>query len=42
MTKEAKIHNGEKTVFSISDAGKTDSYMSKNKTETLSNTINKK
>ena len=23
LTKEAKIYNGEKTVFSISDAGKT-------------------
>ena len=26
-TKEAKIYNGEKTVSSINDVGKTDSYM---------------
>ena len=41
MTKEANIYNGEKTVSSISGAGKTDSYMLKNEIRTLPNTIHK-
>ena len=42
MTKEARLYNGEKTVFSISGAGKLDSYMGKNAIRTFSNTINSK
>ena len=41
MTKEAKIYNGERTVSSISDAGKLDSYTEKNEIRTLPNTIHK-
>ena len=41
MTKEARIHNGEKTVSSIMVLGKLDSYMKKNEIRTFSNTINK-
>ena len=42
MTKEARIYNGEKTVSSISGAGKLDSYMQKNEIRTLPDTIYKK
>ena len=41
MTKEARIYNGEKTVSSMSDARKLDSYMEKNEIRTLPNTIHK-
>ena len=41
MTKEAKIYNGEKTVPSISGAGKTEQLHVKNKIRTFSNTIHK-
>ena len=41
MAKEARIYNGEKTVSSISGAGKLDSYMEKNEIRTLPNTIHK-
>ena len=41
MTQEARIYNGEKIVPSISGAGKTDSYVSKNEIRTLSNTTHK-
>ena len=39
LTKEARICNEEKTPSSINDAGKQHSYMQKNKTKTLPNTI---
>ena len=39
--KGGNTYNGGKTVSSISGAGKTDSYMYKNKTRTFSNTIYK-
>ena len=39
MTKEARIYNGEKTVSSISGAGKLDSYIQKSEIRTFSNTI---
>ena len=41
MTKEARIYNGEKTVSSVSSAGKTGQLMQKNETGTLPNTIHK-
>ena len=41
MTKEAKIYNGEKTVSSISGAGKTAHYMQKNEIRTFCHTIYK-
>ena len=41
MTKEAKIYNGEKTVSSISGAGKTGELHLKNEFRTLPNTIHK-
>ena len=41
MTKEAKIYNGEKTVSSISGAGKTGQLHVKNEIRTLPNTIHK-
>ena len=41
MTKEARIYNGEKTVSSISGAGRLDSYTLENKIRVLSNTIHK-
>ena len=41
MTKEARIYNGEKTVSSISGAGKTGGYILKNEIRTLPNTIHK-
>ena len=41
MTKEARIYNGEKTVSSISGAGKTGQLHVKNEIRTLSNTIHK-
>ena len=42
LTKEARIYNEEKTAFSISGAGKKiDSYIQKNETRTLPNTIHK-
>ena len=41
MTKEARIYNGEKTVSSISGAGKQGSYMQKNEIRKLPNTIHK-
>ena len=41
MTKEARIYNGEKTVSSISGAGKTGQLRVKNEIRTLPNTIHK-
>ena len=41
LTKEAKIHNGEKTISSISGAGKTGQLRVKNKIRTLPNTTQK-
>ena len=41
MTKEARIYNGEKTVSSISGAGKTGALHEKNEIRTFSNTIYK-
>ena len=41
MTKEAKIYNGEKTVSSISGAGKTGQLHVKNEIRTLPNTMHK-
>ena len=41
LTKEAKIHNGEKTISSISGAGKTGQLHVKNKIRTLPNTTQK-
>ena len=41
MTKEARMYNGEKTVFSISGAGKTGQPYIKNGIRTFSNTIYK-
>ena len=41
MTKEAKIYNGEKTVSSVSGAGKTGQLYVKNEIRTLPNTIHK-
>ena len=41
MTKEARIHNGEKTVSSKVVQGKMDSHMEKNEIRTLSNTIHR-
>ena len=41
MTKEAKIHNGEKTVSSISGAGKTGQQHVKNEIRALPNIIHK-
>ena len=37
MTKEARLYNGEKTVSSVSGAGKLDSYMEENEIRTFSN-----
>ena len=42
MTKEARLYNREKTVISISDAGKTGQLHVKNEMRTSSNTIHKK
>ena len=41
MTKEAKIYSGDKTVSSISVAGKTGQLHEKNEIRTLPNTIHK-
>ena len=41
MTKEPRIYNGEKTVSSISGAGKTGQLCVKNEIRTLLNTIHK-
>ena len=41
MTKEARLYNGEKTVSSISGAGKTGQLHVKNEIRTLPNTIQK-
>ena len=41
MTKEARIYNEEKTISSVSGAGKLDSCMYKNGIRTFSNTIYK-
>ena len=41
MTKGARIYNGEKTVSSISGAGKTGQLHVKNEIRTLPNTIHK-
>ena len=41
LTKEARIYNGEKTIFITSGAGKTGQPLEKNETRTLSNTIHK-
>ena len=41
LTKEAKIHNGEKAISSTSGAGKTGQLCIKDETRTLSNTIHK-
>ena len=42
LTKEAKIYNGEETIFLTSGAGKTGVPHEKKETRTLSNTIQKK
>ena len=41
MTKEARVYNGEKTVSSVSGAGKTGQLHVKNEIRTLPNTIHK-
>ena len=41
LTKEARIHNGEKTISLTSGAGKPVNHLQKNETRTLSNTIHK-
>ena len=41
LTKEARIYNGEKTVSSISGAGRTDNYLQRNEIRTLPNTKQK-
>ena len=41
MTKEARIYNGEKTVSSVSGAGKAGRLHVKNESRTFSNTIYK-
>ena len=41
MIKEARIYNGNKTVSSISSAGKTGQLHVKNESRTLLNTIHK-
>ena len=41
LMKEARIYNGEKTIFLTSGAGKTGQALVKNETRTLSNTIHK-
>ena len=41
LTKEAKIYNGEKTIFLTSGAGKTGQPPSKKETRMLSNAIHK-
>ena len=41
VTKEAKIHNGEKTISLTSGAGRTGQPLVKDETRTLSNTIHK-
>ena len=41
LTKEARIYNGEKTVSSISGAGKTGQLHVKNEIRTLPNTVHK-
>ena len=41
MTNEARMYNGEKTVSSVSGAGKTGQLHVKNKIRTLPNTIHK-
>ena len=41
MTKEARVYNGEKTVSSISGAGKMGQPHVKNEIRTLPNTIHK-
>ena len=41
LTKEARIHNGEKTISLTSGAGKIGQPLVKNKTRILSNTIHK-
>ena len=40
-TKEARLYDGERTVPSINGAGKTVSYMGKNKIKTFFNIIHK-
>ena len=41
MTKEARVYNGEKTVSSVSGAGKTGQLHVKNEIRTPPNTIHK-
>jgi len=41
LTKEARIHNGEKTISLKSGAGKTGQPLEKNESGTLYNTIQK-
>ena len=41
LTNEARIYNGEKTIFLTSGAGKTGQPLVKNVSRTLSNTIHK-
>ena len=41
MTKETRIYNGGKTVFSIVVLGKLDSFMQNNEIRTVFNTIHK-
>ena len=41
LTKEARIYNGEKTIFFKKGAGKTGQPLVKYETRTLSNTIHK-
>ena len=41
MTREAKAYNVEKTISSINDVGKLDSYMLKNETGPFSHIIHK-
>ena len=41
MTKETRINNGEKIVFSINGVGKLDGYMQKSQTGLLSHTTYK-
>ena len=41
LIKEPKIHNGEKTAFSVSGAGKTGQLHVKNEIRTLPNTVHK-
>ena len=41
LTKEARIHDGAKTAYSINGAGKTGQLHEKNEIRTLPNTIHK-